>query len=398
MKHAVQFGAGNIGRGFMGQLFWEIGYRTVFIEADKKLVEAINSKGEYPLKLLDAYTKKEIDLVIDNIEAVDAGDKDSIVKNIKKANVICTAVGDEALPIIAPVIAEGLEKRFQENGGPIDIYLCENNLSAAITLKKEVLDNSDPDARDTIIKNVGFAGMVVSRMVPAASKRFGISGKLFVVADSYHKLPYDGSTVKAEPLPIKGMKAASNFTAVFDRKLYTLNLTHAALGYLGFLKGYRYVYEPFSDEELNPIIKGAMEEISEGLLIKYGKDLDAGEQMEIIKDTKIRFGNPLLLDSITRVARDPLRKLGPNDRLVGSANLCIDQGLFPENIAKICGAALNYDSKDDKSAVSMKKMIEDKGIEKAIKEITGLNPESRLGKTIIDSYQRFRKKRMELKK
>jgi len=398
MKYAIQFGAGNIGRGFMGQLFWEIGYKTIFVEADKEIVEAINSKGEYPLKLLDAYTKREVDLVIDNIEAIDAVEIDNIAEKIKNAKIICTAVGDHALPLIAPAIARGLEKRFEENGEPIDIYLCENNLAAASILKEEVLNNTSPAMWDLIINKVGFVGMVVSRMVPAASKRFGVVEKLFAVADSYHKLPYDGLAVKAEQLPIEGMKAASNFNAVFDRKLYTLNLTHAALGYLGYLKGYNYVHEPFSDKELNPIIEGAMEEISEALLKKYDKDLDAVEQREILKDTKIRFGNPLLLDSILRVARDPLRKLGPKDRLVGSASLCTSQGIYPENIANVCGAAFNYDSEDDESSQKLKKMIEKRGIENILTDVTGLAPESKMGKDIIDSFFLFREKRKKWEK
>ena len=398
MKYVIQFGAGNIGRGFMAQLFWEIGYRTIFVETDKEIVEAINSKGKYPLKLLDAYTKKEVDLTIDNIEAIEAIEIENIAEKLKSANTICTAVGDHVLPLVAPTITRGLERRFKENGEPIDIYLCENNLAAPSILKKEVLNNASLEMRNTIIDKVGFAGMVVSRMVPTASKRFGITEKLFAVADSYHKLPYDGTAIKAKPLPIDGMKSASNFTAVFDRKLYTLNLTHAALGYLGYLKGYNYVHEPFSDKELNPIIEGAMEEISEALLKKYDKDLDAGEQREILKDIKIRFGNPLLLDSILRVARDPLRKLGPEDRLVGSASLCTSQGIYPKNIAYVCGAAFNYSDKDDESSQKLKKMIEKEGIENILTDVTGLAPESRLGKDIIDSFYRFKKKRKKWKK
>jgi mannitol-1-phosphate 5-dehydrogenase len=397
MKYAIQFGAGNIGRGFMGQLFWEIGYRTIFIEADSELVKIINREGKYPLKLLDAYTQKEIDLVIDNIEAIDAKDTGSIVKSIKKADVICTAVGEGPLPMIAPAISKGLEARFKEDKNPIDIYLCENNLSAAGILKEKVLGNSDPEMKETLLKNAGFAGMVVARMVPSASDRFGIEDRLFAVADSYHKLIYDGSATRARPLPIEGMEPARNFTAVFERKLFTLNLTHAALAYLGYLKGYDYVHEPFGDRQLNPIIEGAMDEISEALLKKYDRDLDRGQQKEIIKDTKIRFGNPLLLDQVTRVARDPLRKLGPKDRLVGSAGLCAEQGIFPENISNVCGAALNYDYKDDNSAVKLKEMIEEKGIEKVLKQITGLAAEGRLGKMIIDSFYRFKNKKKDWK-
>ena len=65
MQLAVQFGAGNIGRGFMGQLFWEAGYRTAFVEAHSELVESLNRSGRYPLKLLDASSRREIDLIID---------------------------------------------------------------------------------------------------------------------------------------------------------------------------------------------------------------------------------------------------------------------------------------------------------------------------------------------
>jgi len=389
MKYAIQFGAGNIGRGFMGQLFWEIGYRTIFIDADSELVKTINRQSKYPLKLLDAYTKKEIDLVIDNIEAIDAKDTGSIVKNIKNADVICTAVGEGPLPMIAPAISKGLDARFKGDGDPIDIYLCENNLHAASILKEKVLESTAVNMRDILEKKAGFAGMVVARMVPTASDRFGIEDRLFAVADSYHKLIYDGSAVRGRRLPIEGMEPASNFTAVFERKLYTLNMVHAALAYLGYLKGYSYVHEPFGDSQLNPIIEKAMDEISEGLLKKYDRDLDRGQQNEIIKDTKIRFGNPLLLDPVTRVARDPLRKLGPKDRLIGSAGLCMEQDIFPENISHICGAALNYDYANDRRAVELKKMIEEKGIEKILKKVTGLDSESRRKQTRKDDNRFF---------
>jgi len=393
MKYAVQFGAGNIGRGFMGQLFWEIGHKIVFVEADKDLVNAINKKGRYPLKLLDAYTKKEIDLEIDNLEAIHSKDIGNITDIITKADVICTAVGEKVLKDIAPVISSGLIKRSEISGKPIDIYLCENNLHAAEILKKEVIASTPIVSRDEVEAKTGFVGMVVSRMVPAASDRFGITDSLFAVADSYHKLHYDGKARKADPLPIEGMKPVDDFEAVFDRKLYTLNLTHAALGYLGFLKGYEYVHQPFEDKELDPIIEGAMEETSAALLDKYKGSLGAKEQKEIIKDTKIRFGNPLLMDSITRVARDPLRKLGNKDRLVGSANLCLEQDIYPENIAKICGAALNYDFSKDKSAIKMQGLISSDGIEKAMNEITGVDPESRFGKDVISSYKYFKRNR-----
>ncbi len=57
-KLAVQFGAGNIGRGLMGQLFWESGFETVFVDADPSLVDQLNARGSYPLRILDAYSQR----------------------------------------------------------------------------------------------------------------------------------------------------------------------------------------------------------------------------------------------------------------------------------------------------------------------------------------------------
>jgi len=112
MKTAVQFGAGNIGRGFMGQLFWEAGYRTCFVEYNKDLVKMLNDSESYPLRLLDAYSKKEIDLKIDNFLAVATEEAEKTAELFSKADVAGTAVGERSLEAIAPLVAAGIRKRM----------------------------------------------------------------------------------------------------------------------------------------------------------------------------------------------------------------------------------------------------------------------------------------------
>ncbi len=393
MKTAIQFGAGNIGRGFMGQLFWEAGYKTVFVEYDKELVQRLQEAGKYPLRLLDAYTKKEIDIVIDGYEAVSTVQLDRVAEAFAEAETAGTAVGVRSLPAIAPLVAEGIKRRKGVDGPPIDIFLCENIYGAGDTLKSEVFKLLDSHEREWAEKNVGFVGTSVARMVPAPDKRFKKEGPLFVVADSYHKLPYDKAASRAPEPPIEGMKGVSNFKAEVERKLYTHNLGHAAMGYIGYLKGYTYVHEPFEDDFLLPIFEGALEETAQALVKMYPEDIDPEEHKEIRKDVNVRFGNPMLMDSLTRVARDPLRKLGSNDRLVGSAKLCLEYGIFPKNIAYICGAAFNYDYPEDPAAVELQSTIETKGIEAAVEEISGVEPDSDLGKEIITSYRELKKNR-----
>ena len=397
MKTAMQFGAGNIGRGFMGQLFWEAGYKTYFIENNTDLVRMLNNEGEYPLRLLDAYSKQEIDLTINNIEAFATKDTERAAELFAGADIAGTAVGERNLQAVAPLIAGGIRKRMSGSGGQLDIYMCENMYGAGETLKKYVFELMSAEEKNWAENNIGFVSTSVARMVPAPDKRFEAEGPLFVVADSYHELPYDGTARRASEPPIKGMKAVFNFKAEVERKLYTHNLGHAAMGYIGYLKGYTYVHEPFNDDKLSKIFEGALDETSQALVKMYPDDITPEEQEEVRKDVRVRFGNPMLMDTLTRVARDPMRKLGPNDRLIGSAKLCMQYDIFPENIAFVCGAAYCFDYPEDPAAVELQKLIREKGIEEVLKQISEVDPSGEFGKKVIESFNSLKSGKGETK-
>lgn len=395
MKRAVQFGAGNIGRGFMGQLYWETGFKTVFVEARKEIVALLNDRGEYPLKLLDAYKKREIDLSIDNLSAIQADDLIKISSEISRADVISTAVGVGVLGAISTGIADGIKKRAIDNPKSIDIYLCENTLDAPSILKDFVYKKLDRKTRDWADKNVGFVGMIVARMVPQSSTGFGIDDPLFVVADAYHRLSYDGKATRSDKIGIEGIYPVKNFTAEFERKLFTYNLGHAVLGYLGYLRNYNYVHETFDDSLIRSIFDGALDETSKALSKKYPEDINMSQQKEVRVDVVTRFGNPLLKDTIVRVARDPIRKLSMQDRIIGSLNLCLDYGIFPENIIKVCAAAYNFDYKEDSVAIRLQEMIKKQGIGQTIREVSDIDADSDAGKKIIKYFFEFKDKRKE---
>jgi mannitol-1-phosphate 5-dehydrogenase len=379
----------------MGQLLWESGYGTVFVETQDTLVALLNKKKKYPLRLLDAYTKKEIDLTIDRFEAVAARDRHAVREAVLNADVMGTAVGVKNLAGIAPLVADGIKRRHEERRGPVDIYLCENVLDAAALLRKAVMEHLGAKYEEWVEENVGFVGTSVARMVPAASDRFGVSDPLFVVADSYHKFPYDGKAVRAPQPPIEGMRPVKNFKAEVERKLFTYNLGHAALAYLGHLKGYSYVHESYADGDLAPVVEGALDETGKALLGMYPRDLDPAGHAEVREDVRVRFGNPLLMDTVQRVGRDPVRKLGHGDRLVGSAMLCLGRGVFPARIATVCGAALHYDHPGDPDALALQSLIGSKGVEAALKEVCGLDPAGDLGKAVAAAYRALGEKRKE---
>jgi len=410
MKTAVQFGAGNIGRGFMGQLFFEAGYRTIFVEAFRDLVDRLNAEGEYPLRLLDAYSKQEIDMTITNIRAVAVDDIDRVARIIEEADVISTAVGVRNLRAAAPALARGIRRRLQaglngkqtgqnrneavlSTGGmkPVDIYLCENILDAPQQLKEAVYENLSENERIQADEVVGFVGTTVARMVPAVDPELKRNNSLLVVADSYHHLAFDGNANKAEPPEIEGLYPVTNFKAEVERKLFVYNLGHAALAYLGNLKRYTYVHETMEDKEFYGVFSGALDESSKALLDLYPDDLEYAHHQSLRRDIDIRYGNPLIKDTITRVGRDPIRKLGPHDRLIGSLNLCLKQGVYPKRIAGISAAALCYDSCEDQEAQRLQSLIAERGVSRVIEEITGIDPESRIGEEILSSYERLKR-------
>jgi mannitol-1-phosphate 5-dehydrogenase len=121
------------------------------------------------------------------------------------------------------------------------------------------------------------------------------------------------------------MYTVNNFITEFERKLYAFNLGNAALGYLGFLKNYTFVHKPFLYPFICSIFNETLDETSEALSKKYPEDINMKQQREAWVDVITRFGNPMLQDTVLRVARDPISKLGPDDRIVGSINLCLIQ-------------------------------------------------------------------------
>jgi len=389
-KLAVQLGAGNIGRGLMGQLLLESGFDTLFVDANASLVEQLSRRGSYPLRLLDAYSKSIRELTISGFRSLDTGCDAEIAETIAEARIVATAVGVANLDAISPLLAAGIRRRFERKAGPLDIYLCENMLGAATMLSQKVTDLLDGPTRAWAGSHVGFVGTSVARIVGGSGVRSPQDDPLLVVADAHRDIPYDGKATRAGEPGIEGFHPVSNFTAEVERKIFTHNVGHAGLAYLGYLRGHTYIHETFDDDFVRSVFDGALDETTEALLRRYPADLGRREHMEIRKDVRVRFSNPLLKDAITRVARDPIRKLGRDDRIVGAAELCRSQGVAPDHIATICAAALCYDCPDDPHAVRLQTMIQQQGDAETLRQISGVEPASDFSRQVVAQYHVLR--------
>lgn len=382
MAKAIQFGAGNIGRGFAGQLFSESGFEVVFVDVADNLVNLLNERRSYPIRMACA---EPWTVTISNIRAVNGKDIPSVAEEIKTADIMCTAVGVNVLPRIAPTVAAGIMARADAGiNEPINIIICENLQNMGPFLKGEVKKALPEKYHEYLEDKAGFVESVVGRMVPVMTEDQKKEDPLLVVVEPYKYLPVSKAGIKGKFPEIAGVEPKDNFQAYVDRKLYTHNAGHAVAAYLGFLKGYNYIYQSVNDPQINEVIRAALAETGEALIKKY--KLSPEEHQAHIDDLLERFANVALGDQVARVGGDPLRKLGPEDRLVGGAKLALEYDIFPANMCKAIAAGLKFNPPGDPTAERVQETVIKSGVAGALKEISGLAEDSALTQEVIRQY------------
>ncbi len=384
-KKAVQFGAGNIGRGFLGQLFYESGYATTFIDVVQEVIDGLNARGEYPLRIVGDTVEEE---VIKNVSAVHATDQDAVAQAIAEADFGATAVGVTVLPRIAPALAAGLARRFELSNAPLNFVICENMIGAGPFLREEVRKYLPDEHHDALDAKVGFVEASIGRMVPVMTDELKTEDPLLVCVEPYCELPVDRAGFKG-PIPeLAHMKVLDNFEAYVERKLFVHNMSHATGAYLGYLRGHEYIWQAVQDPVIRKKIEAALDETCRGLAKRHGMDLD--ELRAHGSDLLHRYENKALGDQVARIAKDPIRKLGPNDRLVGSGLMCLEQGIEPVNVAFATAAAFHFDHSDDEAAQQVQEIRANHGLEGVFREVCGIEPGSPLAQLIVREEKQLR--------
>ncbi len=161
---AVHFGAGNIGRGFIGLLLHESGYDIVFVDVRDDVVEALKAQGRYDVILADEHERH---VPVDRVTALhSARDAEEVTGRIAEADLVTTAVGPSILPVIAPAIAQGLLERVRLGGAPVNVIACENMVGASQALKGSVMEHVPQESAGSVEEIAGFPNAAVDRIVP----------------------------------------------------------------------------------------------------------------------------------------------------------------------------------------------------------------------------------------
>lgn len=367
---AVHFGAGKIGRGFLGQLYCESGYTTTFVDVVDTVVDALNARGSYTIRLVEEDTAE---VRVTGVSAIHGGDLEAVADALATADIASAAVGVRVLPHVAKPVALGIEKRFaREDAPPLNIILCENLVGAGPHFRSLVAEHLPEALHGRLTEEVGFVEASIGRMVPDLPAEDAAADPLLVAVEPYCELPVDREAFRGAVPEIAHLKAIDNFGSYVEQKLFVHNMTHAATAYLGYRRGHEYVWQAIRDPAVREIVEGAAGESCEALARKHGRDRE--ELTAHYHDLIWRYHNRALGDPVDRVGGDPMRKLGPEDRLVGAMKCCLDQDVTPEHIAIATAFAIEYDNKEDPSAVRLGEIRAARGMAGVLEEVCGLAP------------------------
>lgn len=317
-KTLLVYGAGAIGRGYMPWVYSPEEYSYYYVEKNDKLRGLLNKHKRFTTYKTLGEKYESLEVGVEN--CFKPGEEKQIVC---KADAIVTAVGPRNIISITGMLIEA-------NGS----IICFEN------------DDSVPDLINSITGKsnavFGIPDVITSNTAPAEIKK---KDPLAIITEDGTCFVYRAARkVGGDCSYINKKEMKKQWFA----KLYLHNTTHCIAAYLGYLIGAEYIHQSIENETVKRIVTGAMREMQQMLKEKCSLDADfidwyADKEMQ-------RFRNKLLFDPVSRVAREPFRKLAHGERLIGAAELCLSSNIMPENIITGIIAAFCYDNPNDPDA------------------------------------------------
>ena len=388
MKNALMYGAGNIGRGFIGQLFHMSGYEISFIDVNMAVIDKLNTDGKYPIYITDNDSYQEY--LVTGVHGVNGRDNEAIAEAMAKADIMATAVGVNILKFIAAPFACGVRRRMEKGiDAPLNVIICENMIEADKYFAALVKENLNEEECRYFDSHIALVEPSIGRMVPATPKEIAEKNPLAVCVEPYCELPVDKNAFKGEIPEIKNMVPFAPFDFFIRRKLFMHNMSHALTAYLGALRGYTYIWEAVADPEIKAIAEKALAEASKALNLEYGVPLS---ELKAFSDNLLeRFANKLLGDTVERVGKDTKRKLSENDRFVGTMRLCRKHGIEPTHVLVGLAAGLHFAPDGDDSSVEIANDAKKNGVLHALSAYCGISADDAFAKTVEELYSKVAK-------
>ncbi|KAF2455054.1 mannitol-1-phosphate 5-dehydrogenase [Lineolata rhizophorae] len=364
-KVAVHFGGGNIGRGFVAEFLHKSGYEVVFIDVMDSIIEALQNSKHYTVTEIGEDGERTFD--INHYRAINSKYEEAkVVDEIAKADVVTCAVGPNILKFIAPVIAKGIEARTVDY--PLAVIACENAINATDTLASFIKQKLAEETLATLDTKARFANSAIDRIVPHQDPDAGLNVKI----EKFYEWCVELPPFQGAPHPeIDGVHYVNDLTPYIERKLFTVNTSHATAAYYGYNRKKALIHDAMEDAEIHDIVRECLRETASLIVAKHG--ISAAEQNDYVEQIISRISNPALEDKVERVGRAPLRKLSRKERFIGPASQLAERGMKHSSLLGAVEMALRFQNVEgDDESVELAKILKETDAKEATTKLTGL--------------------------
>lgn len=365
MKQAVHFGAGNIGRGFIGEILFENGFEIAFVDVNETIIDALNQRHSYEIEIAEEGQRH---IAVSGVRGINNRlNPEEVVTAISTADLVTTAIGPNILPFIAGLVAQGIEARREAgNTQPLDVLACENMIGGSAFLYEEVKKHLSEEGLAYAAEFVGFPNAAVDRIVPAQSHE----DPLFVVVEPFNEWVVETQGMKNPDLKLEGVHYEADLEPFIERKLFSVNSGHATSAYTGAHFGATTILEALQNPEVKSKVEAVLAEIRSLLIAKWNF-----EEQALVDYHKViisRFENPYIVDDIARVARTPIRKLGYDERFIRPIRELRERGLSYDNLLATVSYIFGYKDETDEQSVQLQNLLQEKALPEVVAEVTGL--------------------------
>ena len=372
---ATHFGAGNIGRGFIGEILAKNGFSIEFVDINETIINALMSRKGYTIELAEE-SKQQIQVA--NVTGINnQKNPEAVIDSVATSQIVTTAIGPNILPFIAELIAKGIQKRrANQVTEKLDVIACENMIGGSQFLFEKVKAYLTREDLDYVNQYVGFPNAAVDRIVPIQHH----DDPLFVSVEPFSEWVVDKTQMKNPELVLSDVEYVDDLEPYIERKLFSVNTGHASVAYTGASLGYQTIDEAIADEKVMATLENVLKETGSLLIAKW--QFDPQVHQAYAQKIVARFKNPYISDAITRVARTPIRKLGYDERFIRPIRELHDRNLSYQQLLTVVGLIFNYRDEKDEQSVELQKMLQNESLEAVVRKVTQLTDETLIAEIV----------------
>ncbi len=355
MKKIAVIGAGKTGRGFIGRLLKEADREIVFVDKNKELVDKLNCEGSFNVSFFGGVRES---ICVDNYKAYTWENAD-----LADAELILVSVCGQNLKDVGAELTKLLDSNKHYY-----IVTCENASHPSKTLREAIVGKDISVSEATVF------------CTTIESDGYNIN------SENYPYLQCDADLLEGYTPDVPSIRALGEFSNFLTRKLFTYNAASCVIAYLGALKGFTDYGEAANDPEILELLDKNYAATNKAMCKKFGYEEE--DQKEFAALSKTKFTNRTIIDTVARNAREPHRKLGADERIIGAAKLLHECGEDASVLEMTAAAAVIY---TDPADSAWSKIKEEKSNEQILKDICGLSEDSVIYKNIMGFVKEFTK-------